>query len=316
VGRSLDGGYRFVGRADDMIKVGGAWVDAREVENNLADLNGVGQVAICGREAFVVLKGINANGQENNVSHGGLCRPGILKNIKRALPQDFALFVVPALPRVAATGKVDRAQLTRLVGIGEPRPKLRNFEKEQSLAEHRRCQRCWRPTFLTLTAGAGLWRLFWWSGWPILWSAGKSLVYDRTLRIALELPSWPRPANVNDCFILFSRITCQILVDVSFRLTSCAYIILSCRQLELGPWLANVPGGICGTAVMLGAALPAPGICSLAAIPGVWLAARRQRLMSWPLVFLLGFPFWAEEEWRWWALQEGPFITMAHEQDG
>ncbi|CAE8641267.1 unnamed protein product, partial [Polarella glacialis] len=49
------GGLVFTGRADDLMKVGGAWVDAREVERKLGDILGVVEARVCRRAAFVQL---------------------------------------------------------------------------------------------------------------------------------------------------------------------------------------------------------------------------------------------------------------------
>ena len=96
------GGLAFTGRADDLVKVGGAWVDIRHLEGRLAAVEGVSEACVSGRDAFVALQAISK---------------GTLTALRAALPMDFALFVVPALPRRDATGKVDRQALRELVGV-------------------------------------------------------------------------------------------------------------------------------------------------------------------------------------------------------
>jgi 4-hydroxybenzoate-CoA ligase len=63
--RDADGLYRYQGRADDMIKVGGVWVSPFEVEAALVEHPAVQEAAVVGREdadglikpmAFVVLR--------------------------------------------------------------------------------------------------------------------------------------------------------------------------------------------------------------------------------------------------------------------
>merc|ERR1719443_1921249 len=45
---------------------------------------------------------------------------GSVTALRRLLPPDFALFIVPALPRHVGTGKVDRRALAELVGASAP----------------------------------------------------------------------------------------------------------------------------------------------------------------------------------------------------
>ena len=66
---------RFVGRADDLIKVGGVWVDMHEVEHQLAAMDDVEEATICGRSAYVVLRAIH---------------DGRIATIRGVLPSDFS----------------------------------------------------------------------------------------------------------------------------------------------------------------------------------------------------------------------------------
>ncbi|CAK0896521.1 unnamed protein product [Prorocentrum cordatum] len=141
-----DGGLAFVGRADDLVKVGGKWTDIRELEARLLAMEEVSEASICGRSAFVALRGMPS---------------GLMPRLQAVLPQDFALFLVPKLPRSAATSKVDRQRLGLLLPSGPT--------EGRAQAEGRRCEE-------ELAS-----MLHWY--WPLSLVAGGSL-----LRAGLGLP--------------------------------------------------------------------------------------------------------------------------------
>ncbi len=112
--RDADGYYYFLGRTDDMMKVGGIWCSPFDIEAALAGHPAVLEAAVVGRtdvhgltkpEAFVVL----SEGLEGSEALSGelvqLCKD-------RLAPYQYPRWInyVPALPRTA-TGKIQRFRL-------------------------------------------------------------------------------------------------------------------------------------------------------------------------------------------------------------
>ncbi|HEV3378011.1 MAG TPA: benzoate-CoA ligase family protein [Thermoleophilaceae bacterium] len=111
--RDGDGYFRYRGRADDLLKVGGVWVAPQEIERCLAAHPAVGECAVVGYEeeglqkprAFVVLR------NDASVDAGAL-----QEHVKTTLsPQKYPRDVrfVAELPRTGS-GKVDRRALREL----------------------------------------------------------------------------------------------------------------------------------------------------------------------------------------------------------
>jgi len=110
VRRRADGGFDFIGRRDDQVKIQGFRVELGEVETALAAQPGVAQAA-------VVVHG--ADGQQQLVAHL-VARAGEARDearIREGLRRSLPAWMVPArwvwherLP-ITATGKVDRLQL-------------------------------------------------------------------------------------------------------------------------------------------------------------------------------------------------------------
>lgn len=109
--RSEDGFYTYLGRSDDMLKVGGEWVSPFEVEAVLAEHPGVLEAAVVGHEnragltepvAYVVAA---PGGTLDGDSLAEFCR-GRLAGYKR--PR--RVVVLDALPKTA-TGKIRRTEL-------------------------------------------------------------------------------------------------------------------------------------------------------------------------------------------------------------
>jgi 4-hydroxybenzoate-CoA ligase/benzoate-CoA ligase len=112
--RDDDGYFRYCGRTDDMLKVGGIWVSPFEVENALIGEERVLEVAVIGREddhglvkpkAYVVLKA----GVEKT--------DGLAKELQafvkdRLAPYKYPRWIdfVTELPKTA-TGKIQRFKL-------------------------------------------------------------------------------------------------------------------------------------------------------------------------------------------------------------
>jgi benzoate-CoA ligase len=112
--RTVDGCYRYLGRSDDMLKVGGEWVSPAEVEAVLVEHPDVLEAAVVGVPdddgltkpvAFVVpVAGLAVDPGEIM----DLCRSRLAgyKRPRRVVPVD-------ALPKTV-TGKILRAELRRL----------------------------------------------------------------------------------------------------------------------------------------------------------------------------------------------------------
>jgi 4-hydroxybenzoate-CoA ligase len=114
--READGRYRYCGRADDMLKVGGIWVSPFEVEEALISHSAVLEVAVVGHadeqgltkpKAFVVLQP-TAGGKEveelrEELRHHVKTRIGSWKHPRW-------IEFVEALPKTA-TGKIQRYKL-------------------------------------------------------------------------------------------------------------------------------------------------------------------------------------------------------------
>ena len=112
--RGADGYYRYSGRSDDMLKVGGIWVSPFEVESALLAHPKVLEAAVVGQEdadelvkpkAFIVLKAGNA---------GGAAVADELKAFvkDRLAPYKYPRWIefVDSLPKTA-TGKIQRFKL-------------------------------------------------------------------------------------------------------------------------------------------------------------------------------------------------------------
>jgi benzoate-CoA ligase family protein len=109
-----DGYYHHVGRADDMLKVGGIWVSPAEVESTLASHEAVLEAAVVGEpdqsnlikpKAFVVLKKGYTPSKELSKALIEYCKQSMAA-YKRPRWIEF----VSELPRTA-TGKIQRAKL-------------------------------------------------------------------------------------------------------------------------------------------------------------------------------------------------------------
>lgn len=118
-----DGNFFLVGRADDMLRVGGIWVSPAEVENVIARHPSVLECAVVGHsdeegmikpKAFVVPRDGNADGEKLTAELRAHVRDH-LAHIK--CPRWFA--IVPDLPKTS-TGKIQRFRL-REAAPGQPR---------------------------------------------------------------------------------------------------------------------------------------------------------------------------------------------------
>jgi benzoate-CoA ligase len=123
--RREDGTYAYVGRADDMLKVGGLWSSPVDMENVLLGhplVAGAGVVGITVEDqsriaAYVEVAGGGEGSGELAEELRALCR----KNL-RGYEVPYVVHFVPELPRTL-TGKVQRFRLRELsAGAGQPAP--------------------------------------------------------------------------------------------------------------------------------------------------------------------------------------------------
>ena len=120
--RSDDGYWRFLGRNNDMMKVGGIWVSPAEVESVLVEHPDVLEAAVVGART--------ADGLETAVAFlvprsGRVIDPGDVDRHCRSRMAAFKrpreVIVVDALPKTA-TGKVQRFALRRQLAADTPAP--------------------------------------------------------------------------------------------------------------------------------------------------------------------------------------------------
>ena len=109
--RSEDGFYTYLGRSDDMLKVGGEWVSPFEVEAVLVEHPEVLEAAVVGRE--------NRSGLTEPIAYvvpapGGRLDPGALADFCRdrlaGYKRPRQVVVLDTLPKTT-TGKIRRAEL-------------------------------------------------------------------------------------------------------------------------------------------------------------------------------------------------------------
>ena len=105
------GRIRFLGRSDQLIKIGGEWRDLFAIQEEVRAVPGVGDVAVLslmggGAGAFVEF-------DEKKFTQESLTA------VRRLVNENYVrVVVVRELPRHAVTGKVDRAQLQQMGGAG------------------------------------------------------------------------------------------------------------------------------------------------------------------------------------------------------
>lgn len=123
-----DGCYRYQGRGDDMMKVGGIWCSPFDIEARLSDHPAVLEAAVVGREdenglvkpeAWLVL----ADGAADGLSGEGGLEEILVRHCQEGLPRYMYprwFHVVEELPRTA-TGKIQRFKLReRAVDVPGP----------------------------------------------------------------------------------------------------------------------------------------------------------------------------------------------------
>jgi hypothetical protein len=270
-------GFVFAGRADDLVKVGGAWVDVREVQRKLEAFPDVAEAHLCGRDAFVALRSLRPVGAEGKV----------LPELRRVLPPDFACFVVPALPRRPGTDKVDRRRLTELVSH-QAVPSVLEMNARRCDEELDEVQR-WYAPLLVLGFGALL---------QAAW------VVQRGDDLFMVLLTGEVAAERTYAMLALS-LGFQTLLEFYLRFFFLSYIVLA-SLIGCGPWqekyFHHFPFGVHGCAVFLVAVLPGL-LCGVPALPGISKALQRGRFLSWPIVCAIGFPLWARSSGTWWARQ-------------
>jgi benzoate-CoA ligase len=111
--RRADGRYEFLGRDDDMLKIGGSWVSPLEVEHALLSHPAVAECAVVGRRDESGL----GQAMAFVVARGGIQSANLSESLRAHLQGRLAAFKVPRwiefvdqLPRTS-TGKIRRFRL-------------------------------------------------------------------------------------------------------------------------------------------------------------------------------------------------------------
>eukprot|EP00930_Biecheleria_cincta_P100267 TRINITY_DN91895_c0_g1_i1.p1 TRINITY_DN91895_c0_g1~~TRINITY_DN91895_c0_g1_i1.p1 ORF type:complete len:1448 (-),score=184.65 TRINITY_DN91895_c0_g1_i1:24-4367(-) len=248
-------GLVFAGRADDLVKIGGVWVDIREVGACIAAIPGVGDVCVSGRTAYVALT--------------GQLQKNTLPSIRKGLPIDFALVLVPALRRNAGTGKVDRKWLSEI--SSPPSVPAREIKDAELCIRHLdRLVEAYKPLLFVLLCSAC-------RQWLTAWQT-----------------------NADHVLLLCCSFFWSLMQDICCRLLLLSYVILSIWHLppDWTQLVKNFPVGALGAATALCAMLPWFW-CVVLAGPGLSLAVWRQRFLSWPLLCAVGYAPWACEASYW-----------------
>lgn len=261
-----EGGFVFVGRADDMMKVGGVWVDSKVLRQSLESLPGVSEAQLVGKAAYVALKSLEP-----------------VRDIRRELPADFSLFLLPSILRHPGTGKVDRKSISSLLSL-EGASHRWKAELEKKEEEKREAEVSELMGWYALLV-------------PVLFCPLLNLVLQQGLinMLLSGLGAWTR------------FLTPVVAVaEVLLRLWLLSFMILStynqtCNALW-SSWGKHFPVGSIGLMVFLAAVLPIL-LLLVPCAPGLRQAVGRGRLLSWPLVAAVGFPLWARSAGTWWYKQ-------------
>lgn len=264
VRREPDGGLTFVARADDLVKVGGAWVDLRDVEQRVAAGPCVLEAHAFQRQVFVTF---------DTEARRQLPR-GAVQELRAALPAGFALFAVHGrLPRNAGTGKVDRRRLQELTAVRCP----------STLAEERREAAACRAQRSSL-------RLWYASihGSLYLASVLHAAASVSTAGTTPATPAWLWAMAWRSSVEFVTRLICVVYACYSWHLFG-SYIWADCV-------FRHFPGSFYGMVLLL---------CVLTSLlaQGIWagvsicicLLSRPRHALAWPLVCLLGCPFWLRD---------------------
>ncbi len=114
--RDADGGYRLLGRADDLMKIAGQWVAPGDVEEVVGAVPGVRECAVVGRAGSEGLEELVAFVVATDAAEAAALAPAVHERCAATLPRfkrPREVSVIAALPRTA-TGKVQRFQLREL----------------------------------------------------------------------------------------------------------------------------------------------------------------------------------------------------------
>jgi acyl-coenzyme A synthetase/AMP-(fatty) acid ligase len=273
VEKSSDGGVRFSGRADDLVKVGGVWVDIHDLEQKACAVSGVLEAKICDKVAFVVLQSLGDD------------RSQAFPAVRRLLPPDFLMMALPFLPRKVGTGKVDRNQLMNMCGLGTAGPS--DNLKDAQEAELRACkaelsdlERWYRPLYFI--------------GVPATCVYAWKMCLDADGEDGMALS-------------VMAALVGRFCFEVLWRLLCLSFMILSCiRPPKWTSWCHWFPFDFYGVAFCLAALVPDSRIGIVLAAHGIYLcmkSGRNCQVFAWPLVFVVGWPIWARGLGEWWARQ-------------
>merc|ERR1719506_2580240 len=105
---------------------------------------------------------------------------------------------------------------------------------------------------------------------------------------------------------IFPHFAARCMWELGWRFACCSYAVLFSWHLpfDVQQRLNHFcPFSMYSVIAVITASLPGPLSGAALAAPGLLVATRRRRLLSWPTVFLAGFPIWAKDAGSWWAGQ-------------
>eukprot|EP00929_Paragymnodinium_shiwhaense_P096393 TRINITY_DN57970_c0_g1_i1.p1 TRINITY_DN57970_c0_g1~~TRINITY_DN57970_c0_g1_i1.p1 ORF type:complete len:1517 (+),score=342.69 TRINITY_DN57970_c0_g1_i1:172-4722(+) len=301
-------GLRYVGRHDDLIKVGGEWMDATELQLRALRQSGLeafrAEAAVIGNRMYVAIP--------MGTSMSAIS--GCVGKLRHILPPDFGVyFLVGQLPRTP-TGKVDRKALELFSKTSEETLPVGLEADEEHAEEEVRTYLRWYWDF-----GSKL-LLRWVLPLQALvviivhltictWNRLAEALQDR-----IAMPAIERGSSLRDELMGAFFGNHMVVFDFPVRLLVLTYIWYATihlvpedseaktiqARLYKNYWsLTNyIPWRDCGLFAALVTLLPLQWTLCLA-LPGIYLAWRRGRLFSWPVAALFMWGNLATNCRRW-----------------
>eukprot|EP00435_Cladocopium_sp_Y103_P003549 s432_g1.t1 len=202
------------------------------------------------------------------------CENAETVGIPRQIPPDYALYLVPFLPRTP-TGKVDRKALD--VMLGKHFTLKAQGEEAEKQTDHLSLIARWYVCSLPLTVGPGY-------NFLVAEDHFMALIW-MLLEILLRA-------------LLFTYLFLGMAYEPRLQQKE--------KELRfLNPYLRFCPFDRPGALLILAGLLPIWTLpwnlpLLLTASPGVWHGFQRQRLLSWPVVVAINFPRMARDNGLWW----------------
>lgn len=286
--RRVPRGLVYCGRADSLVKRGGAWLDLEASEQAAQALPGCSAIALVpsesGLDAFAAWRGGGPFGAQ-------------LERLARVLG-NCRLHLWGALPVHPATAKVDRRLLAESVAATGAREAL--WARRLSEVQRRMLlgYAAWHlfaaavvvaPSLcLGATLGSALGRLLL---LPYLWASLLFLIRRWGER---SISHWR--FGLTDALLLCASALPALLLLPAF-LASFAFLLVARDRNVLAA------AALLGAQVIVGLGAEAPGLVALAAtafgILRLLAPGRLEFLLGLPVCYLFAFPKWARDDWTW-----------------